>query len=91
MTSDISRIEDEVVVDLAGLYSFTNRFRGMLFASAIEDDEADDVLFFLGVAGQYVFEQHSITVAIDFQLNDAARDVRTQRQLDVELSYTFTF
>jgi hypothetical protein len=91
MTSDVSEIEDQVVIDIAGVYSFSHRFRGMLFSTAIEDDEADDVLFFLGVAGQYVYEQHSVTVAVDFQLNDARRDVRTQRQLDVELSYTITF
>jgi hypothetical protein len=63
----------------------------MLFATALDDDEADDVLFFAGVASQYVFEQHSFTLAFDLQMNDARRDIRTQSQLDIELSYAFTF
>jgi hypothetical protein len=91
LTSDQPGTRDQVVFDLAGIYSFSDRFRGMLFGSAIQDDEADDVLLFTGFAGQYVFEQHSFTVALDIQLNEARREVRTQRQLDVEFSYTFTF
>jgi hypothetical protein len=83
--------DDQFVFDAAGAYSFSDRFRGMLFGTLVEDDEADNVLFFLGIAGQYVFEQHSFTLAIDLQLNEALRDVRTQNQLDIELSYTFTF
>jgi len=91
MTGDLNRIDDQVIVDLAGTYAFSERFRGMLFTTAVEDDEADDILLFLGVAGQFVYEQHSITVALDNQLNEADREVRTQSQLDIELSYTFTF
>ena len=30
-------------------------------------------------------------MAVDFQVNDASREIRTQGQIDVELSYTFTF
>ena len=91
MTSDRDAIRDQVILDLAGQYAFSDRFRGMLFSTAIEDDEADEVLFFIGFAGQYVIEQHSFTLALDFQLNDASREIRTERQLDVELTYTFTF
>lgn len=91
LTSDRPGTRDQVVVDLAGIYSFSDQFRGMIFTTALEDDEADDVLLFTGFAGQYVFEQHSFTVALDIQLNDARREIRTQRQLDIEFSYTFTF
>ena len=91
LTSDRSDAQDQVVLDLASHYSFSDRFRGMIFLTAQEDDEADDILLFTGFAGQYVFEQHSFTLALDLQLNDARREVRTQRQLDIELSYTFTF
>ena len=85
MTSDRDAIRDQVILDLAGQYAFSDQFRGMLFSTAIEDDEADEVLFFIGFAGQHVIEQHSFTLALDFQLNDASREVRTERQLDVEL------
>ena len=91
MTSDLNGLRDQVILDVAGQYAFSDRFRGMLFSTAIEDDEADDILFFIGFAGQYVIEQHSFTLALDFQLNDANREIRTERQLDVELTYTFTF
>ena len=91
MTSDKSMVNDQVVFDIAADYSFSDQFRGMLFGTVQEDDEADDAVFFLGFAGQYVFEQHSFTLALDFQLNDARREVRTESQIDVELSYTFTF
>jgi hypothetical protein len=91
MTSDKSAVSDQIIFDLAGNYSFTDRFRGMLFGTVQEDDEADDAVFFVGFAGQYVVDQHSFTVALDFQLNDARRDVRTDNQIDLEFSYTFTF
>lgn len=84
-------VDDEVVFDLGTTYTFTDRFRGMLFATAKEDDEAGSVVLFTGIAGQYVFEQHSFTLALDFQLTDADREIRSQSQVDVELSYTFTF
>ena len=83
--------EDQFLFDAATAYSFNDRFRGMLFGTLVEDNEADNVLLFLGIAGQYVFEQHSFTLAIDLQLNEALRDVRTQKQVDVEFSYAFTF
>ena len=63
---------------------FTNVFVGY-------GNEADHAVLFIGIAGQYVFEQHSFTLALDFQLNDARREVRTESQIDVEFSYTFTF
>ncbi len=91
ITSDSALVDDQVVMDIAGAYSFTDQFRGMLFGTIQEDDEAGTILGFVGVAGQYVIEQHSFTIAFDLQLNDAKRGIRTEEQVDVELSYTFTF
>lgn len=91
LVSEASGDDEQVLSDLGATYAFSDRFRGMLFATALDDDEADDVLFFAGVASQYVFEQHSFTLAFDLQMNDARRDIRTQSQLDIELSYAFTF
>ena len=91
MTSDETVVNDQVVFDLAADYSFSDEFRGMLFGTIQEDDEADAAVLFFGLAGQYVFEQHSFTLALDFQLNDARREVRTESQIDLEFSYTFTF
>lgn len=91
LTADHLFEDDQFVFDAAAAYSFSDQFRGMLFGTLVEDDEADNVLLFLGIAGQYVFEQHSFTLAIDLQLNEAERDVQTQKQVDVEFSYTFTF
>jgi hypothetical protein len=82
---------DLIVFDLGTTYTFSDKFRGMVFGTLSREDEADNVLLFMGMAAQYVFEQHSFTVAIDLQLNEARRDIRTQRQIDVEFSYTFTF
>jgi hypothetical protein len=74
------------------VYTFSEQFRGLVFGTFLEDDAAHTVLFYLGFAGQYLFlERHSIAIAVDFQVNDASRDVKTQGQLDVEVSYTFTF
>jgi hypothetical protein len=83
--------EDLFVFDGGLVYTFSDEFRGMLFGTLVQDDEADNVLIFAGIAGQYVFEQHSFTLAFDLQINEADRDVRTQKQIDVEFSYTFTF
>ena len=83
--------EDQFVFDAGLVYTFSDEFRGMLFGTLVQDDEADNVLLFGGIAGQYVFEQHSFTLALDLQINEADRDVRTQKQIDVEFSYTFTF
>jgi len=92
LTSASALIEDQVMGDIGALYTFSDRFRGMLFGTLQEDDQAGTVLGFVGIAGQYVFEQHSFTVALDLQLNDAGRrDIRTEEQLDIEFSYTFTF
>lgn len=91
MTTDHFFEEDQGVFDLATTYSFSDQFRGMLFGTLVVADELDEVLLFSGIAGQYVFEQHSFTLAVDLQLNEAERDVRTQSQIDVEFSYTFTF
>jgi hypothetical protein len=91
LTTDSSDIQNQAIAEIAAAYSFTDMFRGMLFGTIRDDDEAGTALGFVGIAGQYVFQQHSFTVAFDLQLNDARRDVRTQEQLDVELSYTFTF
>lgn len=91
LTTNTFRENDQIVFDLGTTYSFSDRFRGMLFGTLQDEDEFDNVLVFAGVAGQYVFERHSFTLAFDFQLNDAKRDVRTQKQIDVELSYTITF
>ena len=63
----------------------------MLFGTLSNESEADGVLFFLGIAGQYIFEQHSFTLALDLQINEARRDIRTQKQVDVEISYAYTF
>jgi hypothetical protein len=83
--------ENLVVFDAGTAYSFSNRFRGMVFGTLQGDDQADSVLLFVGMAAQYVFEQHSFTLALDLQLNEPDRSVRTQKQLDIEFSYTFTF
>ena len=91
LTSDGDEVETQVLGDVAALYSFTDQFRGMLFGTIKEDDEARTALGFVGIAGQYVFEQHSFTLAFDLLLNDADREFRSEEQLDVELSYTFTF
>ncbi len=91
LTSDENSVSDQVIFDLAGNYSFSDRFRGMIFGTVQEDDESDDAVFFIGFAGQYAFLEHSFTIAIDFQLNDARREVRTESQVDLEVSYTFTF
>lgn len=92
LTSDRNEIRDQGILDLAAAYAFSDAFRGMLFSTVQEDDQAEDPVFFFGLAGQYVHAQvHSFTFAIDFQLNDARREVRTDNQIDLELSYTFTF
>ena len=91
LLGDDEPVEEEVIVDLATGYAFTDRFRGMLFITAKEDDAASTFIFFGGLASQYVFEQHSFTVAFDFQMNDARREIRTQQQLEIEFSYTYTF
>jgi hypothetical protein len=93
LTSDNFRqVRDEFIFDLAGVYTFSDQFRGLVFGTFQEDDPASTVIFFLGFAGQYLFlQRHSIAIAVDFQVNDARRDVQTQGQFDVELSYTFTF
>lgn len=90
-TTDSNVIRDQFIGDLAAVYSFTDLFRGMLFTTLQEDDQAGSVLGFIGIAGQYVHEQHSFTLALDLQLNDASREVRTEEQLDVSVSYAFTF
>ncbi len=89
--ADEQPVEDEAVLDLATAYTFSDQFRGMIFTTGKEDDEASSILYFVGLAGQYVYEQHSFTLALDFQLNDAEREIRTQSQLDLEFSYAFTF
>ncbi len=91
LLGDDGPVEEEVIVDLATGYAFTDRFRGMLFITAKEDDAASTFIFFGGLASQFVFEQHSFTLAFDFQLNDARREIRTQQQLDIEFSYAYTF
>lgn len=91
VTSDSADTRDQFIIDVAATYTFSDRFRGMLFGTVQEDDEANTVLGFIGIAGQYVIGQHSFTLAFDLQLNDASREVRTEEQLDIELSYTFTF
>ena len=90
-TTDSNEIRDQFIGDLAAIYSFTDLFRGMLFTTLQEDDQAGTVLGFLGIAGQYVHEQHSFTLALDLQINDADRDIRTEEQVDVSMSYAFTF
>jgi hypothetical protein len=91
VTTDEFFDEEQIVFDLAASYSFHDRFRGMLFGTLSNESEADGVLFFLGIAGQYIFEQHSFTLALDLQINEARRDIRTQKQVDVEISYAYTF
>lgn len=91
LTTNTFRENDQIIFDLGTSYSFSDRFRGLLFGTLQDEDEYDNVLVFAGIAGQYVFERHSFTLAFDFQLNDAKRDVRTQQQIDVEFSYTLTF
>lgn len=91
MTTDRFLEENQFVFDLGTTYAFSDRFRGLVFGTLQVEEEFENVLVFVGLAGQYVFEQHSFTLALDFQINEAARDVRTEKQLDLELSYTFTF
>jgi hypothetical protein len=93
MTSDnFNQVRDEFVFDLGGAYTFSDKFRGLVFGTLMEDDPASTAVLFLGFAGQYLFaERHSFTLAVDFQVNDATREVRTQGQFDLEFSYTFTF
>jgi hypothetical protein len=91
LVSDGAALRNQVMADIATLYSFTDQFRGMLFGTIKEDDEARTALGFVGIAGQYVFEQHSFTLAFDLLLNDADREFRSEEQLDIEFSYTFTF
>ena len=91
LASDSNSRRDQVIVDFGAIYSFTDVFRGMLLGTLQEDDEADTVLGFIGLAGQLVEEQHAFTLSFDLQLNDAKRAVRTEEQLDISLSYTFTF
>jgi len=92
MTSDdFHEISDQVIADLGATYTFSDRFRGMVFGTAQEDDPSNAATFFLGFAGQYLAGRHAVTVAVDFQINDVRRDVRTEGQIDLEVSYTFTF
>lgn len=91
LTTDAFFSEEQIVFDLATSYSFHDRFRGMLFGTLRNESEADGVLVFMGIAGQYIFEQHSFTLALDLQINEARRDIRTQKQTDVEISYAYTF
>ncbi|MBN1441379.1 MAG: hypothetical protein JXA90_01660, partial [Planctomycetes bacterium] len=73
LTSDRKDVRTQVMSDIAAIYSFTDQFRGMLFGTIKEDDEARTALGFVGIAGQYVIEQHSFTLAFDLLLNDADR------------------
>jgi hypothetical protein len=92
ITSDsFKEISDEVIGDVGATYTFSDQFRGLVFGTLQEDDPAQAVIIFLGFAGQYLFERHSFALAVDFQVNDVRRDVRTEGQIDVEFSYTFTF
>jgi hypothetical protein len=93
MTSDNWRqVRDELVLDVSGQYTFSDEFRGLVFATAQEDDPASTAVIFVGFAGQYmVGRRHAIAIALDFQVNDASREIETRGQLDLELSYTFTF
>ena len=92
MTSDdFADVAEEVVCDLGATYTFSDQFRGLLFGTLKEDDPARTVVVFLGFAGQYLKGQHSVSLAVDFQLNDASREVRTEGLIDLEVSYTFTF
>ena len=91
LTSDRNDVEDQGILDVAAAYGFSDQFRSMLFLTVQEDDEASDAIFFFGLAGQYVHEIHSFTLAMDFQLNDARRDIRIDNQIDLEFSYTISF
>ena len=91
LTSDSDELENQFILDVAAVYSFTNTFRGMLFSTIQEDDLARTFLGFIGFAGQYVYKQHAFTLSFDIQLNDADRAIRTEEQIDIALSYTYTF
>jgi len=91
LTSDSAELENQFILDVAAVYSFTNTFRGMLFSTIQEDDLARTFLGFLGFAGQYVYKQHAFTLSFDIQLNDADRAIRTEEQIDIALSYTYAF
>ena len=91
LTSDSDELENQLILDVAAVYSFTNTFRGMLFSTVQEDDLARTFLGFIGFAGQYVHNQHSFTLSFDIQLNDADRAIRTEEQIDIALSYAYTF
>ena len=92
MTSDnFKQVQSEVVGDLGATYTFSDQFRGLVFGTLKEDDPARTAVAFLGFAGQYLYHRHSVALAVDFQVNNVRRDVRTEGQIDVELSYTFTF
>ena len=91
LTSDSDELENQIIFDIAAVYSFTNTFRGMLFSTIQEDDLARTFLGFIGFAGQYVHKQHAFTLSFDIQLNDADRAIRTEEQIDIALSYTYTF
>ena len=91
LTSDSADLKNQFILDVAAVYSFTNTFRGMLFSTIQEDDLARTFLGFIGFAGQYVYKQHAFTLSFDIQLNDADRAIRTEEQIDIALSYTYTF
>ena len=91
LTSDSAELKNQFILDVAAVYSFTNTFRGMLFSTIQEDDLARTFLGFIGFAGQYVYKQHAFTLSFDIQLNDADRAIRTEEQIDIALSYTYTF
>lgn len=93
LTSDNwTQVVHEPIFDVAGAYTFSDEFRGLVFGTVQEDDPAGTALIFLGFAGQYLFQKrHSFALAVDFQVNDASREIQTRGQIDVELSYTFTF
>ncbi|MCH2581950.1 MAG: hypothetical protein MK133_12235, partial [Planctomycetes bacterium] len=91
LTSDSDELENQIIFDIAAVYSFTNTFRGMLFSTIQEDDLARTFLGFIGFAGQYVYKQHAFTLSFDIQLNDADRAIRTEEQIDIALSYTYAF
>ena len=91
LTSDSAELENQFILDVAAVYSFTNTFRGMLFSTIQEDDLARTFLGFIGFAGQYVHKQHAFTLSFDIQLNDADREIRTEEQIDIALSYTYAF
>lgn len=91
ITSDRNTVQDLGVLDLAAAYGFNDRFRGMVFTTVQEDDEAREPVYFFGVAGQIVHEVHSFTFAVDFQLNDVRREIEAENQIDLEFSYAITF